>query len=86
MCLCIYAFTQMSELVSQLYIFLYSCCIFGDTFKNTGCYYTIIYLNFDRSCVGKSTGFEVVPPNYTGIDHYVVCSWLNVAKKRWPAP
>lgn len=31
--------------------------------------------------VGESTGFEVAPPNYVGIDHYFVCSWLNVAKK-----
>lgn len=44
----------------------------GDTFKNTGYYYAVIYHNFDRSCVGKYAGFEFVPPNYTGIDHYIV--------------
>lgn len=32
----IYAFTEISELVSQVYFFLCSCCTLGDTFKSTG--------------------------------------------------
>lgn len=36
MCFCINAYTQMPELVSQMYFFLYSCHILGDNLKNIG--------------------------------------------------
>lgn len=61
--------------------FLHSCCILGDTFKNTG-YVILIDLVMLFAQVGEATGSEVVSPTYVGIEHYFVCSWLNVARKR----
>ena len=62
MCFCVYAFTQMSELVSQMYFLVCSCCILGDIFKNTG-YVILIDLVILFAQVGKSR-FEVAPPNW----------------------
>lgn len=78
---CIYALAEMSELAAQMYFFLCRRCILGDTFKNTG-YVVLIRLVMLFAQVGESTGVEAARPNYVGIDHYFVCLWLNVAKKR----
>lgn len=61
--------------------FLCRRCILGDTFKNTG-YVVLIHLVMLFAQVGESTGVEAARPSYVGIDHYFVCLWLNVAKKR----
>lgn len=56
---CIYAFTEVSELVSQVYFFLWSCCTFGDTFKSTG-YAVLTDLGMLFLLVGKPTGLRLL--------------------------
>lgn len=60
----------MSELVSQVFFFLCSCCTLGDTFRSTG-YAVLTDLGILFLLVEKSTESELAPLNSARIDHYL---------------